>query len=178
LGVTSEHAFFVRRKNHHTHSGEWLQTSQLRSGDEIRLANGRWAKVIFVRPKGEARVYNFTVENNHNYFVGNLRLLTHNAGCVTDALKEFGLQSGPGRSKDILQVAGDADDATMVFNRLRDGNKVTRVGVQSSGDGVWVSESANVPGKQVTFRYASKTGPPTVNVPGLEAGIRKLKFIN
>jgi hypothetical protein len=36
---------------------------------------------VSVKPKGEGRVYNFTVENNHNYFVGNLRLLTHNAGC-------------------------------------------------------------------------------------------------
>ena len=45
-------------------------------------------KVLSALPKGEARVYNFTVEKNHNYFVGNLRLLTHNTNCISDVLSK------------------------------------------------------------------------------------------
>ncbi|MCD9189193.1 MAG: Hint domain-containing protein [Pyrinomonadaceae bacterium] len=60
IGVTSEHPFF------------------LQAGDQIRTSQGRWVKILSIRPKGEARVYNFTVAENHNYFVGDLRLLTHN----------------------------------------------------------------------------------------------------
>ncbi|MCD9189197.1 MAG: Hint domain-containing protein [Pyrinomonadaceae bacterium] len=93
LGVTSEHPFFVKRKsNLKTRSdtsgedGEWLEAVNLQAGDLIRTSQGRWAKILSIRPKGEARVYNFTVAENHNYFVGDLRLLTHNAGCSQTGL--------------------------------------------------------------------------------------------
>jgi hypothetical protein len=88
LGVTSEHPFFVRvyraRDNllASDDDGEWRETQQLQVGDEIKLANGSWAKVLEVEFKGSGEVYNFTVAGNHNYFVGDLGLLTHNAGCT------------------------------------------------------------------------------------------------
>ncbi len=82
IGGTSEHPFFVKNRLARSDTsaegdGEWLEAIHLQAGDLIRTSNGRWAKVVSIRPKGEARVYNFTVEKNHNYFVGNLRLLTH-----------------------------------------------------------------------------------------------------
>jgi hypothetical protein len=49
--------------------GEWCETRGLQIGDEIKLANGAWAKVLEVRFKGKGQVYNFTVAGNHNYFV-------------------------------------------------------------------------------------------------------------
>ena len=86
LAVTSEHPFFIRfnllRDGFRTDSeGEWREVRDLKAGDEIRLASGLWAKVLEVKFKGEGQVYNFEVEGNHNYFVGNLHLLTHNIGC-------------------------------------------------------------------------------------------------
>ncbi|MCD9189201.1 MAG: DUF6531 domain-containing protein [Pyrinomonadaceae bacterium] len=88
LGVTSEHPFFVKRKSNlkarsdtsAEEDGEWLEAVNLQAGDLIRTSQGRWAKILSIRPKSEARVYNFTVAENHNYFVGDLRLLTHNCG--------------------------------------------------------------------------------------------------
>jgi hypothetical protein len=84
LGVTSEHPFFVRVYRARDSllasdaDGEWRETRQLQVGDEIKLANGNWAKILEVKFKGAGQVYNFTVAGNHNYFVGDLRLLTHN----------------------------------------------------------------------------------------------------
>lgn len=79
LGVTSEHPFFVRiyRARDSLLSGdddgEWRETRHLKVGDEIKLANGTWASVVEIKFKGGGQVYNFTVEGNHNYFVGDLR---------------------------------------------------------------------------------------------------------
>jgi len=86
LGVTSEHPFFIRIYRESdilslNESGEWRETRQLKVGDEIKLASGAWAKVLEVKYKGAGQVYNFEVAGNHNYFVGNLRLLTHNVKC-------------------------------------------------------------------------------------------------
>lgn len=57
---------------------EWRETQQLQIGNDIKLANGTWAPVLEIKFKGSGKVYNFTVGGNHNYFVGDLRLLTHN----------------------------------------------------------------------------------------------------
>ncbi len=92
LGVTSEHPFFVRTYYARgslisgDEEGEWRETQNLQIGDEIKLANGNWAKVLEIKFKGAGQVYNFTVADNHNYFVGNLRLLTHNIECTKLAL--------------------------------------------------------------------------------------------
>lgn len=91
IGVTSEHPFYVRvhgARSQTSGEGEWRETWQVRPGDHIRLASGRWARVTSNLPKGEARVYNFTVERNHNYFVGKGRLLTHNK-CLEDQAAEL-----------------------------------------------------------------------------------------
>jgi RHS repeat-associated protein len=92
LGVTSEHPFFVRVYRArdsllaNDDDGEWRETQNLQVGDEIRLANGTWARVLEVKFKGAGQVYNFTVAGNHNYFVGDLHLLTHNIECTDLAL--------------------------------------------------------------------------------------------
>lgn len=91
LGVTGEHPFYVRihraRDNAASENdeGEWRQAKDLRIGDEIRKADGTWAEVESVIRRNEgAKVYNFEVADNHNYFVGQTSLLAHNT-CFPDA---------------------------------------------------------------------------------------------
>ena len=87
LEVTSEHPFYI--KIHQARSdlsgeddeGEWEEVRDLEVGDEIRLVSGRWAKIFDIKFKGKGEVFNFSVANNNNYYVGNSRLLTHNANC-------------------------------------------------------------------------------------------------
>jgi hypothetical protein len=81
-----QHPFYVRihRAKDNTSSeddddGEWIEAGKLRIGDEIRRANGDWAKVESVTQRNDgAKVYNFEVADNHNYFVGQTHLLAHN----------------------------------------------------------------------------------------------------
>ncbi len=154
--------------------GEWREAKDLRVDDEIRKADGTWAKVEAVTQRSEgAKVYNFEVADNHNYFVGQTSLLAHNnngCGFVTQILQKLGMNATQGSGRGVLEVAGNADDALMVFNQLRGGNKVTMV-----APGVWTAQSASGQGT-ITFRYISRSGPPTIDVHGVEQGLRKIKF--
>jgi len=77
------------------------------------------------------------------------------------------------KSEGIREVIGNASDARALFDQLRGGNAVKEV-----KPGVFVAESATKPGAKVTFRAASKSGPPTVDVHGIEEGVRKVKFVH
>jgi len=50
-------------------------------GDLLLTAGGEWRRVVAISPTPtEATVYNFQVEDNHDFFVGESGLLVHNAG--------------------------------------------------------------------------------------------------
>jgi RHS repeat-associated protein len=87
IGVTPEHPFYVHRArdglmsgdDEESDEGEWVGAGELRVDDKVRLASGRWTRVIGVERRfGGATVYNFEVADNHNYFVGQLGALVHN----------------------------------------------------------------------------------------------------
>lgn len=124
LGVTSEHPFFVRvyrardgLTSNDDDDGEWRETQNLQVGDEIKLASGNWAKVLEVKFKGAGQVYNFTVAGNHNYFVGNSRLLTHNIECTDLA---YGLQKKLGGGS-VYHLEPKAGNYLNVPNKLYPG---------------------------------------------------------
>jgi hypothetical protein len=75
IETTPEHPFY-------TSEGEWVAAGELRLGDLIRRADGRYGRVqaveFVVRP---AMMYNLTVAEAHTYFVGVGRWLVHNAKC-------------------------------------------------------------------------------------------------
>ncbi|MBI5622685.1 MAG: hypothetical protein HY924_02785 [Elusimicrobia bacterium] len=80
---------------------------------------------------------------------------------------------GPGSSSDIRRVAGTIRDAEAMFARLTQGTE----SMPHPGRGV-LGRFARLPeGGTVGLRYASKSGPPTidVNVPGFEM---KIKFLS
>ena len=119
MGVTREHPFYVRihRARDNTSSeddddGEWIEAGKLRIGDEIRRANGDWAKVKSVTQRNDgAKVYNFEVGDNHNYFVGQTSLLAHNtcSKIIQKALKNAKWVNGrlegklPGGAKIVIR---------------------------------------------------------------------------
>jgi len=76
-----------------------------------------------------------------------------------------------GTGKGVREVTGDATDARKLFDQLRGNNPVKEV-----KPGVVVSKGAN--GGNVTFRTSSKSGPPTVDVHGVQKGVRKIKFLS
>jgi hypothetical protein len=79
LHPTPTHPFWARRNA--SEPAHWIDAGDLVAGEQIETQDGRWAAVQSVTPiKGLATVYNFTVEEDHDYFVGDLGLLVHNAG--------------------------------------------------------------------------------------------------
>ncbi|MGM9899242.1 MAG: Hint domain-containing protein [Bacilli bacterium] len=75
---TLNHRIFVKNKG-------WIKASQIIESDKTLLYNNDEAKVIrkTIQKLDEYdTIYNFEVEELHNYYVGNLNVLVHN-DCVT-----------------------------------------------------------------------------------------------
>jgi RHS repeat-associated protein len=92
-------------------------------------------------------------------------------GAIANALAKFGLAARAGRGAGVIEVVGDVRKARAVFDELRGANAANVM-----ANGAEVANSATGAGK-VTFRAASKSGPPTVDVHGVEQGLRKIKFV-
>uniref|UniRef100_UPI00056CA731 hypothetical protein n=1 Tax=Paenibacillus taiwanensis TaxID=401638 RepID=UPI00056CA731 len=81
-----------------------------------------------------------------------------------DELKKIGTQAD---QKDIRAISGTADDAFNFFKA-----QVTEYKEVSKG--VFVGRDSN--NMTFTYRAASKSGPPTIDVNGIK-GVRKIKFL-
>src|SRR2546430_4455527 len=80
LQPTATHPFFVK------HAGQkipgWAEASVIKVGDAILTKEGAWSEVTAVsNTETEETVYNFEVEENHDYFIGEGGLLVHNPAC-------------------------------------------------------------------------------------------------
>ncbi|MFB6711749.1 Hint domain-containing protein [Streptomyces sp. NPDC056237] len=73
LRATPEHPFWVIGKG-------WTEAQSLRPGDRLRsLDDGATRVTSVARGAAPAEVFNFAVENSHTYFVGDAKVLVHNA---------------------------------------------------------------------------------------------------
>ncbi|WP_166665506.1 polymorphic toxin-type HINT domain-containing protein [Kribbella caucasensis] len=70
--VTSEHPFYTPDRG-------WLESGDLKPGDKLLQRDGKTAVVAAITHSPiTTTVYNFSVENDHNYYVGPSSLLVHN----------------------------------------------------------------------------------------------------
>ncbi|MEK8019041.1 MAG: Hint domain-containing protein, partial [Candidatus Parabeggiatoa sp.] len=72
IEATNEHPFYVVEKG-------WVGAENLTQGDVLLLKEGNIKVVALVREQRKTVVYNLTVANAHNYFVGSDGVLVHNA---------------------------------------------------------------------------------------------------
>jgi len=75
IETTAEHPFYLKGKG-------WNPASSLKVGEALQLHNG--TTVIIKEIETSVRVekmYNLTVANTHNYFVGDEGVLVHNVKC-------------------------------------------------------------------------------------------------
>ena len=83
LRPSINHPFWVKRGD--AQDGSWLEADQMRVGDRVQSLQGAWRRVVSITPLlGQETVYNFTVDQNHDYFVGETGFLVHNANCGCD----------------------------------------------------------------------------------------------
>jgi hypothetical protein len=79
LRPSTRHPFWVRRGD--SPDGAWVESGKMKVGDLLQTVDGNWRRVTAITPlPGQETVYNFTVANDHDYFVGETGFLVHNAG--------------------------------------------------------------------------------------------------
>ncbi len=77
LRPSTGHPFWVKRGDS---AGAWIAAGEMRVGDLVQTIDGQWKRVVAITPEKDSQtVYNFTVDLNHDYFVGYQGLLVHNA---------------------------------------------------------------------------------------------------
>ena len=73
------HPFWVKRGDSEP---DWIPADHMRIGDLVQSLQGAWRRVVSITPvEGQETVYNFTVANDHDYFVGETGFLVHNKNC-------------------------------------------------------------------------------------------------
>ncbi|MGD0729719.1 MAG: RHS repeat-associated core domain-containing protein [Terracidiphilus sp.] len=79
LRPSADHPFWVTRG---AAGPAWIESGRMRVGDLLETTQGNWRRVVAITPlPGQETVYNFTVDLNHDYFVGETGFLVHNANC-------------------------------------------------------------------------------------------------
>jgi len=70
-----------------------VDAGKLEVGDRVLRPNGKWTRITRIEYETrEITVYNFEVEGNHSYFVGEIGVLSHNcdiAALATKFAKKF-----------------------------------------------------------------------------------------
>jgi hypothetical protein len=80
LRPSINHPFWVLRGP--SQQAAWIVADSMRVGDLVLDLKGEWRKVLSVKTlEGMQTVYNFEVDDNHDYFVGTTGLLVHNSFC-------------------------------------------------------------------------------------------------
>ncbi|TGK34827.1 hypothetical protein EHO66_00050, partial [Leptospira kmetyi] len=63
-------------------NSEWVEAKDLKAGDLTFTKEGKLLQIGFIHvDEREETVYNFTVENDHDYYVGEVGILVHNVDC-------------------------------------------------------------------------------------------------
>jgi hypothetical protein len=77
IRVTDGHPFYVTAND-----DKWVQAEDLVIGDVIKSSEGDSVSIANITSEvSDEAVYNLTVANTHNYYVGEEKLLAHNSTC-------------------------------------------------------------------------------------------------
>ncbi len=142
---TGDHLFLLEE------SRTWAMAKFLKSGDALFDAKDELVYVTDVELNHiDTTVYNITVNNYHNYFVGSSKVLTHNTNCfkINSRIKENPrLAKEAKKAGKDQKVQRDIDDLTA---KLGEGNLNPGIGTKPIGKGISEARSRN--GARVYFR--------------------------
>lgn len=117
---TEIHKFLIIRGN----KAEWIAASDLKVSDLVYFADGTLHKIEMIKVKEKAlTVYNFEVDGNHNYYVGNNQILVHNkgGGCFIAGTLVMA-KEGYKNIEDIQK-----GDIVLSFNEIKNQNEYSKV---------------------------------------------------
>ena len=95
-------------------TGEFTAAKDLRIGDTLVLADNRTATIIEISEKlasenEQFTTYNFSVQGDHTYFVGEAGVWVHNAGAVCNKAAEIFARQWA-KTDDVIAAAKEARD--------------------------------------------------------------------
>lgn len=80
IGATYNHKFYCKISLES--EAQWLETQDIQVGYYLYSSNQGWIQIDNIEIyKEEIWVYDIDIEENDNYFVGELNICAHNAGC-------------------------------------------------------------------------------------------------
>jgi hypothetical protein len=107
LHPTADHPFWVKRGD--AEDGDWILAAKMQVGDLVLSIEGMWRKVISITPlSGQQTVFNFEVDDNHDYFVGTPGVLVHNNLCLFKMNVDTGVPVQEGDYNLFLPSQGSA----------------------------------------------------------------------
>jgi hypothetical protein len=109
IDVTSKHPFYVPGRG-------WVMSGELKIGDKLLQRDGTVVAITALSHRSaDTTVYNFEVEGDHNYYIGEAQLLVHN--CEVIPGNPF---RGPNAPKDAFKHLDDKHgiDPNDASNRL------------------------------------------------------------
>ncbi len=111
IETTPEHSFYIKGKG-------WNPASSLKVGQILQLHNGTTVVVKEIDTSVQlGKVYNLTVANTHNYYVGQDGVLVHN--CKKNKTKH-GEQRNQEKRTDHHRDVGDPHDVIKNGRKLKD----------------------------------------------------------
>ena len=95
-------------------TGEFTAAKDLETGDTLLLADNRTATIIEISEtvaseNEQFTTYNFSVQGDHTYFVGETGVWVHNAGAVCDKAAEIFARQWA-KTDDVISAAKEARD--------------------------------------------------------------------
>ncbi|SDD18750.1 FG-GAP-like repeat-containing protein [Aquimonas voraii] len=151
LRTTPEHPFWVEQRG-------WVAAEDLAPGDPLLSRDGERVPVLGVEPVAQgAEVFNFEVEQAHNYFAGDDEVLVHNPHSCSRRLKAMG------RTPSKSSATGRQVEASMKAKGLIKTigkSKFVKVVVQRGGKRVWKPLDRNIHMGHIVdaVAYWNKTG--------------------
>jgi len=139
INATDEHPMFVAENDE-----QWTQAKSLKQGDQLLSRDGIEIPIQRLTTKLElVTVYNLTVDQLHNYYVGEQGVLGHNTDCfkidITSRIKESSLLVREAkRTGNSIQKEIDS-----LTKKLSDGNINPGIGNKSIGNGILESRTRN-----------------------------------
>ena len=146
--TTNEHPFFVK--------GTWVEASKLKVGDSLFVnAKTRILLRSITVIDTTVAVYNITVEDDHNYFVGRNRVLVHNNNPCAEEVKKA-LTKDQQALTDLVNEQLKIDEKNIGKKALS--NKQADDALDLASD---VNKNATQKQKVLDHRYSSgKNKPP------------------
>lgn len=135
ISSTTGHLFMVKDR-------WWVSSSSINVGDEIQTSNGTYEEVISKEIKLEGAInvtYNISLSENHTFFVGQDRILTHNTITKRECEKNL---------KKVLEGATQASEEMVTYRRVQGGTPPnasrTRINIDENGNVKIPNKKANL----------------------------------